>query len=468
MSKFFQNIGFYLFFVILVFISFSCSQKSEAQELKKRTVIGNLDTPWEILWGPDDHIWMTERRGVVSRVDPANGNKQELLTLTDVVEQGESGLLGLALHPNFSSSPFVYLAYTYNSGGGMKEKIVRYSYANNALTNPQVLVDNIAAASIHNGCRLAFGPDGKLYASTGETGQSNLSQDQSSLSGKILRINEDGSIPNDNPYGNSYVWAIGLRNTQGLVWANGKLYGSEHGPNKDDEVNLLKGGRNHGWPNVNGFCDESGEQQFCTDNNVVEPLKAWTPTLAVAGIDYYGTGPISEWNNSLLMVSLKAGLFVQMKLNSNGDAVESSKNYFSGDYGRMRDICVSPDGRVFISTSNKDGRGSPKQDDDKIIELSSGTSGVKEKKKTAESRLEIYPNPVKDVLHIRSINSYQSASVVLMEITDVTGKVLWKNEVEINYPELINLDIKNWKKGVYFIHNVLANGIKQSSKFIVQ
>lgn len=466
MPKISQNIAFYAFFVNLVLFSYSCTNKTNAQNLNKSTVIGNLDTPWEILWGPDDFIWMTERRGVVSRVDPSNGNKHEILTLTDVVEQGESGLLGLALHPDFNNSPFVYLAYTYNSGGNIKEKIVRYNYSNNSLTDPKILIDNISGGNIHEGCRLVFGPDGKLYASTGETGQGNLAQDKLSLNGKILRMNDDGSIPNDNPFGNSYLWAIGSRNGQGLVWANGKLYESEHGPSTDDEVNIIQSGRNYGWPNVAGFCDDADEKQFCTDNNVVEPLKAWTPTLAVAGIDYYKTGPITEWNNSLLMVSLKAGLFIQMKLNSNGDAIETSKEYFAGEYGRMRDVCVSPDGRVFIATSNKDGRGSPKQDDDKIIELSSGTNSVKEKKKTSESSgLKVYPNPVKDVLQIEGLSKY---AVSMIEITDVTGKMILKKETEINSNGLINLDIRHLPQGIYFIHSFPENGVKQTAKFIFQ
>jgi aldose sugar dehydrogenase len=192
---------------------------------------------------------------------------------------------------------------------------------------------------------------------------------------------------------------------------------------------------------------------------VAEPLKVWTPTIAPAGMDFYGNGPISEWNNSLLMVSLKAGLFIQMKLNSNGDAIESTKEYFSGEYGRMRDICISPDGRVFIATSNKDGRGSPKADDDKIIELSSKTNGVgEENQKHLKKKIILNPNPVNDVLFVTNLPE----NVGQIEITDVSGRCIYK--MNPAKKDEINIDVKKWQPGIYFIN---INGLMLNQKFIV-
>ena len=283
-----------------------------------------------------------------------------MLTLSDVVEQGEGGLLGMALHPDFNSNPQVFIAYNYNNGG-YKEKIVRFNYSNGSLTNAVTIFDNIAAANYHNGCRLVFGPDKKLYISTGDATNTSLAQLTSSLNGKILRINTDGSIPADNPIAGSAIWSIGHRNPQGLVWHNNILYSSEHGPNNDDEVNIIQKGKNYGWPDVQGFCNTSAEQSYCTANDIVEPLKAWTPTIATAGIDYYASDRIPQWKGSLLMCSLKGSTLYQLQLNNAGTIIDNTVTFLANKYGRLRDICISPEGKVYICTSNAN--------NDKIIEI---------------------------------------------------------------------------------------------------
>jgi glucose/arabinose dehydrogenase len=148
------------------------------------------------------------------------------------------------------------------------------------------------------------------------------------------------------------MWTFGHRNPQGLVFVKESLFSSEHGPNMDDEINLIQKNRNFGWPAVNGFCNESGEQSFCTANNVAVPLKSWTPTLAVSGIDFYNNDAIPQWKNSLIMATLKDQTLYQLKLNSGTDKIEETKEIFRGNYGRLRDVCVAPDGRVFVATSN--------------------------------------------------------------------------------------------------------------------
>lgn len=326
-----------------------------------RTVRAGLNFPWEILWGKDDHLWITERPGRISKIDPKTGNVIFTAAIQDVATRGEGGLLGMVQHPDFLSNGFLYVVYNYDKAGSYTEKVVRLRFSNNALTEPLVLIDNIPAASIHNGSKLVITADSKLIITTGDAANTQASQELNSLSGKILRINLDGTIPSDNPFPNNPVWSFGHRNPQGLVLINDKLYASEHGPSIEDEVNLIQKGRNHGWPNVNGPCDGS-EVNFCTTNNVVTPI--WSSggsTIAVAGIDYYNNDRIGRWKNSILMTTLKDATMYQLKLNGSGH-VESVTEFFRSNWGRLRDLCISPAGRVYICTSNGGGN-------DRIVEI---------------------------------------------------------------------------------------------------
>lgn len=320
-------------------------------DIKDSVIVQNLNFPWEILWGPDNHIWMTERGGRISRINPATGAVIPLLTISEVVSNGEGGLLGMTLHPEFSTTPHVFVVYDYNNGSNYREKVVRYTYTGSTLTSPVTLIDNIAAASIHNGSRLLIA-NNKLFITTGDASNQSLPQNSSALNGKILRLNLDGSIPSDNPVAGNPYWSLGHRNPQGLVLANNKLYSSEHGPNNDDEINIIEKGRNYGWPNVQGYCNESGEQSFCNANNVVQPMQAWTPTIATSGLDYYDKDLLPQWKNSLLLVALKNSRLYQLKLDANGTSVVNTSEYFNNKYGRMRDLCISPAGKVYICTSN--------------------------------------------------------------------------------------------------------------------
>jgi glucose/arabinose dehydrogenase len=349
--------------------SLFCNKKNDdgnteppgAVEIKDSVIAQGLNFPWEILWGPDNHIWMTERGGKISRLNPATGVVTPLLTIPDVVSTGEGGLLGMVLHPDFAVTPHVFVVYDYNNGPNYQEKVVRYTYNGTALSSPTLIIDNIAASSIHNGSRLLIVND-KLFITTGDASNQSLPQNTSSRNGKILRLNLDGSVPADNPVAANPYWSIGHRNPQGLVFGNNRLYSAEHGPSNDDEVNIIEKGRNYGWPTVHGFCDLPAEQTFCAANNVVVPLAAWTPTIATSGLDYYNSDLIPQWKNSLLLATLKDATLYQLKLNDSGDAVAIINKYFSGDYGRLRDICISPAGKVYICTSNGG--------NDKVIEVS--------------------------------------------------------------------------------------------------
>lgn len=339
--------------------------------LQTRVLDSTLNFPWEILWGPDDFIWFTEREGRVKRMNPQTGQVIPVATISDVASTTNfNGLLGMALHPQFSSNPFVYLVYNYfDTEGDYMQKIVQFTYNGTTLISPVILVDGIVGkiggAFIHNGSRLVIGSDMKLYATTGDANlRFELPQDTSSLNGKVLRVNLNGTIPSDNPFSNA-VWTIGHRNAQGLVFALGKLYSSEHGEDTDDEINIIEGSRNYGWPFVEGLCDRPDEQTFCTSNNVKEPIYIWTPTVAPSGMDFYDKSLIPQWRRSLLVTFLKDRRLRQMKLSEDGTAIESVHEFFVNEFGRLRDVAISPDGKVYLCTDNGNNA-------DKIIEITKG------------------------------------------------------------------------------------------------
>lgn len=340
-------------------------------ELATETVASGFDTIWELVWGPDDVLWVTERRGRISRVDPASGSITAVADL-DVAESGESGLMGFALHPDFPAQPYVYAAHTYQSAGGLRNRIVRMTWNGTALGAPQELLGDIPGASIHDGARLRFGPDGLLYVTTGDAADPELAQMTSSPAGKILRLTADGAPAPGNPLG-GVLYTMGHRNAQGLAFApDGALYSTEHGPGDNDEVNRIEAGRNYGWPNVRGRCDGDagpGEVSFCQANNVAEPLSVWTPTIAPAGLAYYDATLIPGWRGSLLFTTLKGRSLVRLTLSTDGRSVAAEERLFEGSFGRLRAIVVAPDGSLYLGTSNRDGRGAPVPTDDRIIRV---------------------------------------------------------------------------------------------------
>ena len=276
--------------------------------LTEYNLVTGVQIPWEILWGPDAHLWMTSRKGEVLRIDPASGNYTVVLEKTVMNGgNGEPGMLGMAMHPDWDNTPLVYIVYCTGSGGNGIEHLSSFEWDGSALIN-EVEILNIQAGGIHNGSRLLILPDNTMLMTTGDVGSSSNSQNMNSLQGKTLRLNLDGSIPDDNPFPNSLVYTFGNRNSQGLALGeNGIIYSSEHGQNSNDEFNIVTAGGNYGWPNVEGFCNTSAEQTFCVENYVIEPLEAWSPCIAVNGIEFYNHEAIPEWQNSVLM-SVLGGL----------------------------------------------------------------------------------------------------------------------------------------------------------------
>lgn len=321
--------------------------------IESRIAATGLAHPWELIWGPDNWIWFTERKGTIGRLNPESGEVQRLHTIADVWQVSESGLLGMALHPNFPATPHLFVCYTYDLSGTKQEKVVRYTYNGTTLVEPTIILDNLKANQIHDGSRLLIVQD-KLFITTGDAGDKSTSQNKGSNNGKILRVNLDGSIPSDNPIPGNALWSFGHRNPQGLVMAsNGIMYSSEHGPGSNDEMNIIEKGRNYGWPTVEGYCDLPNEETFCQANDVKEPIAAWTPTLAVGGTTYYNSDHIPQWKNSLLMLTLKEKQLMVLKLSADGKRVDSQLKAFDNQFGRLRGICVSPDGRVFFSSNDE-------------------------------------------------------------------------------------------------------------------
>ena len=205
----------------LLFFSFlSCKKSNTAVEpvnntpveLQSSVIVAGLVQPWEIIYGPDEQLWITEKLGKISKVNPVTKQITPIITINDVVSNGEGGLLGMVLHPDFITFPYVYVVYNYNSANGYREKVVRYTFANNTLTSPSILIQDIPASSIHNGSRLLISADKKLIMTTGDASNTSSSQNMNSLSGKVLRLNLDGTIPTDNPFTGSYVYSFGHRN----------------------------------------------------------------------------------------------------------------------------------------------------------------------------------------------------------------------------------------------------------------
>lgn len=319
-----------------------------------RTIRSDLNYPWEILWGKDNFIWMTERGGRISKIDPESGRTVFYTQLTNVVSNNEGGMLGMAQHPDFLKNGLFYVVYDYRDAEkNYREKMVQMRYADDRVTVLKTLIDNIPAYSIHNGSRLWTTDDGKIFMTTGDASHGENAQSLNSFSGKVLRFNLDGSIPTDNPFPNSPVWSYGHRNQQGLVMVNNILYASEHGPNIEDELNIIEKKRNYGWPTVNGPCDKPEEKTFCIANNVKEPI--WSSgdrTLAVCGLDYYHFDAIPQWKNCLLMLTLKDASLRALQLSRDGQSITAQQTWFKSRFGRLRDICISPTGKVYLCTSN--------------------------------------------------------------------------------------------------------------------
>lgn len=329
------------------------SSQASIAKSEPETVAENLRIPWTIAFLPGGDMLVTERPGTLLRI----GIDRKQYPIEGVKHVGEGGLLGLALHPEFEENHWIYLYFTTGLEGGTTNRIERYRFENDSLTEKTTIFSKIPGAVFHDGGCLAFGPDGYLYVTTGDAGNEHAAQDPQSLAGKILRIRDDGSIPDDNPFGNA-VYSYGHRNPQGLAWDDlGRLWATEHGRSGAlsgyDELNLIEKGKNYGWPEIQGSE---------TQNNME------TPDLHSGASTTWAPASAAYYQGSIFFGGLRGETLYQAVLPSTGGSPEL-KQHFPGAYGRIRAVVVGPDDMLYISTSNRDGRGSSASNDDRIIRI---------------------------------------------------------------------------------------------------
>lgn len=412
--------------------------------LTERVVTTNLDVPWDMTYSNDGWIWFTELSGQISRVNPDTNVKELIYTVPDVEVFGFSaGMHSIVLHPDFPSTPYVYVHYTNTT---TTSKLVRYTFGidSNTLSSPLILLNNIPGSVSHNGSRMLILND-KIIISIGD-GYTNPStaQDLNTLNGNMLRLNLDGSIPSDNPISNSYIWSFGHRNPQGLCVGNGKIYSSEHGASTNDEINIIEENRNYGWPNVEGFCDQSSETAFCMSENIAEPIWTWTPAIAPCGMDYFNHSSVPEWENSLLLAVLKNKRLIQLKLSADGTSITEENSYLVNTFGRIRDVLVIPDGRIFICTTNKDYAGTPTAADDQIIEFRN--DDFLNVASLNDSSVTLFPNPSHGIFSIE-MNNWNESEYDL-EFISVNGNSVLKQHIK---NETSQIDASSLNAGLYFL-----------------
>lgn len=376
----------YSIFVLVIALAFGCSQAPAGRgageivsspqtntQFKVEKVVGGLEVPWSIVWAPDGRMIFTERAGRVRVFENGALREKPLFVVPDVEPRAESGLMSVALHPQFATNRFLYLSYAYSSGG-TQVRVVRFRETPEGLVDRKVIIENIPAAQYHAGCRIRFGPDGKLYVTTGDATRRELAQRLDSLAGKTLRLNDDGTVPQDNPFvsqkdARPEIWSVGHRNAQGLDFQPGSnlMFQTEHGPSNfdgppgGDEVNIVEKGKNYGWPTIHH--KQTGE-------GLEPPLLEYTPACAPASGAFYRGSALPQFKGNFFFGCLRGERLIRVVL--DGRRVVSQEDLMK-DYGRIRDVAEGPDGFLYFSTSNKDGRGRAASDDDRILRIVPGS-----------------------------------------------------------------------------------------------
>ena len=328
------------------------SARSDPVEVETRVVAANLEAPWDLAFLPSGDALVTERdTGRLLRVD-GSGNIREVQRLP-AAGVGEGGLLGIAVSPDYQDDGLVYAYYS----TATDNRVARFALGE----EPEPILTGIPVASYHNGGRISFGPDGMLYVGTGDAGDTASSQDRNSLAGKILRITPEGDVPGDNPFPGNPVYTYGHRNVQGLAWdAAGRLYATEFGQDRFDEVNRIEAGENYGWPEVEG---EGGEPEY------VDPISTWsTSEASPSGAAILESGAIPQWEGDFFLAALRGERLWRLELAEDG-TVSDREQLLRGEAGRLRHVAQAPDGSLWVLTSNRDGRGDPVPEDDRILRL---------------------------------------------------------------------------------------------------
>lgn len=326
------------------------TQSSAVAKFSASILADKLEIPWSLVFLPDKSILFTERPGRLRLITPSGALiLTPVATIKDVKAIGEGGLLGVVLHPNFAKNHYLYLYYTYSgSESRTLNKVVRFVYADNHLSDEKIILSDIPGSANHNGGRLKFGPDGFLYITTGDSQAPSLAQDKSSLAGKILRVTDEGRPAAGNPFDNE-VYSYGHRNPQGLAWdETGQLWETEHGSSAGDEINLIEKGGNYGWPEIRKNESKSGMH--------APVLTSGDDTWAPSGLVYV--------KPYLYFAGLRSNLLYRY-----GPTTTKLDPFLRGEFGRLRDVVLGPDGLLYLSTSNMDGRALTHLSGDKILRL---------------------------------------------------------------------------------------------------
>ncbi len=340
----------------------------ENVDWKIEVVADNLYVPWSILFTSEKRMLVSERNGAIREVLNDILQSDPIYQFSDVAAFDEAGLMGLALDPGYQENNFIYACYTYQESDALFNRVVRLVDAPDQMVLDGIVIERIPSAHYHAGCRLRFAADGTLYITTGDALQPESAQDPTSLAGKILRLNSDGSIPDDNPIQDSPVYSLGHRNPQGLDWdpRNGLLYATEHGPSGSDglaggdEINLIEAGGNYGWPLV------SHEEHA---DGLISPLIVFTPAEAPASGMFYSGVVFPQYQNNFFFGALRGEGLMKVVISADDPRVIQNVEKIITSVGRVREVVEGPDGFIYFSTSNRDGRGTVKLDDDKIYRL---------------------------------------------------------------------------------------------------
>ncbi len=375
-----------IFLTILLLTNFTCAASSGDKDLpapkltpkmRVETVATNLEVVWSIVFAPDGRMFFTERPGRVRVIENGKLRSQPFFTVPDIEPSGESGLMGMTLHPNFAANHWVYIAYAYQDANkNQTVRVARYRETGETLIEPKTIIENIPASQYHSGTRLKFGADGKLYITTGDATKQTRAQDLSSINGKTLRLNDDGTIPDDNPFVNQKgarpeIWTYGHRNAQGMDFQpeTDLMFQTEHGPSiidgvslfkrtGGDEVNIVERGKNYGWAKISHDMRRAGMETA---------IIQYSPAVAPASGMFYRGNLFPEFKGNFFFGTLKGESIIRLILDKR--KIIAQEKLFLKTYGRIREIAEAPDGAIYFSTSNRDGRGNQTKEDDRILRI---------------------------------------------------------------------------------------------------